>query len=49
MGQSRREEALTRAEENNPGLHFHGAFRGGISLMQVIRQGHQLGQELLSY
>ncbi len=49
VGQSRREEALTRAEENNPGLHFHGAFRGGISLMQVIRQGHQLGQELLSY
>lgn len=49
IGQSRREEALARAEETNPGLFFHGAFRGGISLMQVIRQGHQLGQELLTY
>ena len=45
-GQRRREEALTQAESSHPGLHFHGAFRGGISLMHVIRTGDTLGQTL---
>lgn len=38
--------ALAAAEAANPGLRFHGAFRGGISLMQVIRGGESLGREL---
>jgi oxygen-dependent protoporphyrinogen oxidase len=46
VDQSRREAALARAEAKNPGLHFHGAFRGGISLMHVIRAGDALGQAL---
>jgi oxygen-dependent protoporphyrinogen oxidase len=45
-GQPRREEALARAEADHPGLCFHGAFRGGISLMQVIRGGDALGRRL---
>jgi oxygen-dependent protoporphyrinogen oxidase len=45
-GQRRREEALTQAETSHPGLHFHGAFRGGISLMHVIRAGDALGRAL---
>ena len=46
VDQTRREEALTRAEARHPGLHFHGAFRGGISLMHVIRAGDALGRTL---
>ena len=42
----RREDALTQAEASHPGLHFHGAFRGGISLMHVIRTGDTLGRKL---
>jgi len=45
-GQRRREEALTQAEATHPGLHFHGAFRGGIALMHVIRTGDALGLAL---
>lgn len=45
-GQHRREDALNQAEASHPGLHFHGAFRGGISLMQVIRSGDALGRAL---
>ncbi len=44
--QARRENSLAEAEAAFPGLHFHGAFRGGISLMQVIRSGDALGQQL---
>lgn len=46
VDQSRREGALVRAEDKHPGLHFHGAFRGGISLMHVIRAGDALGRSL---
>jgi len=45
-GQRRREAALAQAEYAQPGLHFHGAFRGGISLMHVIRTGDALGRSL---
>ena len=45
-GQRRREDALVEAEAAHPGLRFHGAFRGGISLMRVIRSGEALGQSL---
>ena len=45
-GQRRREESLSRTEAACPGLHFHGAFRGGISLMHVIRTGDALGRVL---
>ena len=45
-GQRRREEALIQVEAAHPGLHFHGAFRGGISLMHVIRTGDALGRAL---
>ena len=45
-GQRRREEALAGAEAAHQGLHFHGAFRGGISLMHVIRAGDALGRAL---
>ncbi len=45
-GQRRREETLVVAEAEHPGLRFHGAFRGGISLMHVIRTGDALGREL---
>jgi oxygen-dependent protoporphyrinogen oxidase len=45
-GHRRREESLTQAEAEHPGLRFHGAFRGGISLMHVIRSGDALGREL---
>lgn len=45
-GQRRREGSLSQAESENPGLRFHGAFRGGISLMHVIRNGDSLGREL---
>ena len=44
--QQRKEEALSQAEAQNPGLYFHGAFRGGISLMHVIREGDTLGKRL---
>jgi oxygen-dependent protoporphyrinogen oxidase len=46
VDQTRREAALAAAEAAQPGLHFHGAFRGGISLMQVIRGGDALGRTL---
>jgi oxygen-dependent protoporphyrinogen oxidase len=46
VDQSRREAALALAEAKNPGLHFHGAFRGGIALMHVIRAGDALGRSL---
>jgi len=45
-GQRRREAALAHAEAAQPGLRFHGAFRGGISLMHVIRAGDALGRSL---
>lgn len=45
-GQRRRETALGRAESAHPGLHFHGAFRGGISLMHALRAGDSLGRRL---
>lgn len=45
-GQPRREAALAQAEAAHPGLHFHGAFRGGISLMHTIRGGDVLGRRL---
>ena len=45
-GQCRREASLAQAEAGYPGLRFHGAFRGGISLMSVIRAGDALGREL---
>ena len=45
-GQRRREDALEQAEAAHPGLHFHGAFRGGIALMHVIRTGDALGRAL---
>ncbi|MGA0028625.1 MAG: protoporphyrinogen oxidase [Opitutales bacterium] len=45
-GQPRREAALAQAEATHPGLHFHGAFRGGISLMHAIRGGDALGRSL---
>ena len=45
-GQRRREDALAQAEATHPGLRFHGAFRGGISLMHVIRTGDALGRAL---
>lgn len=45
-GQRRRETALRETEQAHAGLHFHGAFRGGISLMQVIRGGDALGRRL---
>jgi oxygen-dependent protoporphyrinogen oxidase len=44
--QKRREAGLARAEADHPGLRFHGAFRGGISLMHVIRAGDSLGAGL---
>lgn len=44
--QQQREDALDCVERNHPGLHFHGAFRGGISLMHVIRQGDALGKQM---
>jgi oxygen-dependent protoporphyrinogen oxidase len=46
IDQTRKEAALAQAEAANPGLHFHGAFRGGIALMQVIRGGDALGLRL---
>lgn len=46
IDQTRREAALTQAEAAHPGLYFHGAFRGGIALMQVIRGGDALGRGL---
>ena len=45
-GQRRRIAALAQAEAAHPGLHFHGAFRGGIALMHVIRTGDALGRAL---
>jgi oxygen-dependent protoporphyrinogen oxidase len=45
-GQPRREAALAQAEAAHPGLHFHGAFRGGISLMHALRSGDALGRRL---
>jgi len=46
VGQTERENDLSLVESKNHGLHFHGAFRGGISLMQVIRGGHSLAQKI---
>ncbi len=45
-GQRRRETTLAETERAHDGLHFHGAFRGGISLMHVIRTGDALGRRL---
>lgn len=45
-GQRRRETALAETERAHDGLHFHGAFRGGIALMHVIRTGDALGRRL---
>jgi len=45
-GQPRREAALAQAEAAHPGLRFHGAFRGGISLMHALRGGDALGRSL---
>jgi oxygen-dependent protoporphyrinogen oxidase len=45
-GQRRREAALAATEAAHPGLRFHGAFRGGISLMHVLREGDALGRTL---
>ncbi len=44
--QRRREARLVQAEQEAPGLRFHGSFRGGISLMQTIRGGDALGRSL---
>ncbi len=44
--QRRRESCLETLEREEPGLHFHGAFRGGISLMHAIRCGDALGRRL---
>ena len=46
VGQTERENSLALTESKNAGLHFHGAFRNGISLMQVIRGGHSLAQKI---
>lgn len=45
-GQKGREALLAQTEAEQPGLYFHGAFRGGIALMQVIRSGDALGRRL---
>lgn len=47
IGQTEREDTLAKIESANTGLHFHGSFRGGISLMQVIRGGQALAQKIL--
>lgn len=44
--QSRREARLAALEQEESGLFFHGAFRGGISLMHAIRGGDALGRRL---
>ncbi len=44
--QRRREACLAALEQEEPGLSFHGAFRGGISLMHAIRGGDALGRRL---
>jgi oxygen-dependent protoporphyrinogen oxidase len=46
LGQTERENSLALVESKNAGLYFHGAFRSGISLMQVIRGGHSLAQKI---
>ena len=46
VGQTERENSLALIESKNPGLYFHGAFRGGISLMQVIRGGYSLAHRI---
>ena len=46
LGQTERENDMSVVESKNNGLYFHGAFRGGISLMQVIRGGHSLAQKI---
>ena len=38
--------AMDEAESTNPGLHFTGCFRGGISLMSTLRRGTELGSTL---
>lgn len=44
--QRRREACLDALESEEPSLRFHGAFRGGISLMQAMRGGEALGRRL---
>lgn len=39
-------EIIQTAESQNPGLHFAGNFRGGISLPDCIKNGLALGSEL---
>jgi oxygen-dependent protoporphyrinogen oxidase len=46
QGQTEREHSLALCESKNASLYFHGAFRGGISLMQVIGGGHALAQKI---
>ena len=45
-GHSRFLAAMDEAESANPGLHFTGCFRGGISLMSTLRRGAELGSAL---
>ncbi|MFM8905419.1 MAG: protoporphyrinogen/coproporphyrinogen oxidase, partial [Verrucomicrobiota bacterium] len=44
--QRRREACLAALEREEPGIRFHGAFRGGISLMHAVRGGDALGRAL---
>lgn len=44
--QRRREACLAALEREEPGIRFHGAFRGGISLMHAVRGGDALGRTL---
>ena len=44
--QRRREGCLEALEREEPDLRFHGAFRGGISLMHAVRAGDALGRGL---
>lgn len=45
-GHERFLNALTAAEQQQPGLHFVGNFRGGVSLMSTLRRGRELGANL---
>lgn len=45
-GHARFLAAMAEAESAQPGLHFVGCFRGGISLMSTLRRGAELGSAL---
>lgn len=45
-GHTRFLAAMDEAELAQPGLHFVGCFRGGISLMSTLRRGAELGSAL---